>query len=134
MMGEIEWRRVNGEPFEYAIQQGPCGDEFVKLLDGSCLRRMAPLARPKTIDESLSVAFGPGQIEIIKELLSENGYAIISPLNPNITREMLDMGREPISSRWCDFTGPDGAELYDEVLTEVFQTMLKASVAVKPSQ
>jgi hypothetical protein len=30
---------VNGEPFEYAIQQGRFGDEFVKLLDGSCLRR-----------------------------------------------------------------------------------------------
>jgi hypothetical protein len=35
----IQWRRVNAEPFEYAIQQGPHGDEFVGLLDGSCLRR-----------------------------------------------------------------------------------------------
>lgn len=38
----MEWRRVNHEPFEYAIRQGPNGDEFVKLPDGSCLRR--PLA------------------------------------------------------------------------------------------
>jgi site-specific DNA-cytosine methylase len=36
---QVQWRRVNGEPFEYAIQQGPHGDEFVKLIDGSCLRR-----------------------------------------------------------------------------------------------
>lgn len=38
-MTDIQWRRVNDEPFEYAIQQGRVGDEFVKLLDGSCLRR-----------------------------------------------------------------------------------------------
>lgn len=37
--GEVVWRQVNGDPFEYAIQQGPHGDEFVKLLNGSCLRR-----------------------------------------------------------------------------------------------
>jgi hypothetical protein len=36
---KVRWARVNGDPFEYAIQQGPFGDEFVKLLDGSCLRR-----------------------------------------------------------------------------------------------
>lgn len=35
----IRWQRVNDEPFEYAIQQGPHGDEFVKLFSGSCLRR-----------------------------------------------------------------------------------------------
>ncbi len=38
-MSEIQWRSVNYEPYEYAIQQGPHGDEFVKLLDGTCLRR-----------------------------------------------------------------------------------------------
>lgn len=38
-MSDVQWRRVNGEPFEYAIQQGRHGDEFVKLIDGSCLRR-----------------------------------------------------------------------------------------------
>lgn len=36
---QIRWAQVNDEPFEYAIQQDPHGDEFVKLLDGSCLRR-----------------------------------------------------------------------------------------------
>lgn len=35
----IAWRRVNDESFEYAIQQGPHGDEFVKLLSGACLKR-----------------------------------------------------------------------------------------------
>jgi hypothetical protein len=33
------WRRVNDEPFEYAIRQGPHGDEFVKMPNGDCLRR-----------------------------------------------------------------------------------------------
>jgi hypothetical protein len=37
--GPHKFRRVNDEPFEYAIRQGRFGDEFVKLLDGSCLRR-----------------------------------------------------------------------------------------------
>jgi hypothetical protein len=35
----VEWRRVNGESREYAIQQGPHGDEFVKMTDGTCLSR-----------------------------------------------------------------------------------------------
>ncbi len=35
----MRWQRVNSEPFEYAIYEGPFGDEFVKLPDGSCLRR-----------------------------------------------------------------------------------------------
>lgn len=39
----IEWRRVNDELFEYAVQRGGHGDEFVRLLDGSLLRRrLAP--------------------------------------------------------------------------------------------
>jgi hypothetical protein len=38
-MEQIKWLQINDEPFEYAIQLGPHGDEFVKLLDGSCLRR-----------------------------------------------------------------------------------------------
>lgn len=35
----VLWSRVNDEPFEYAIQKGPHGDEFVKLINGTCLRR-----------------------------------------------------------------------------------------------
>lgn len=35
----VQWRRVNDEPYEYAVQQGPHGDEFVKLSNGSCLCR-----------------------------------------------------------------------------------------------
>lgn len=42
----IRWGRVNAEPFEYAIQQGDFGDEFVKLVNGSCLRRALPLTDP----------------------------------------------------------------------------------------
>jgi len=38
---QVAWRVINGEPFEYAIQRGPHGDEFVKLLSGECLRRPA---------------------------------------------------------------------------------------------
>lgn len=41
-----------------------------------------------------------------------------------VTREMLDAGRDPISSRWHDFIGPTGFRLWDEVLTEVFRAML----------
>jgi hypothetical protein len=40
----VRWMRVNDEPFEYAIQQGRNGDEFVKLLNGTCLRR--PIESP----------------------------------------------------------------------------------------
>jgi hypothetical protein len=36
---QVHWLKVNDEPFEYAIQQGSHGDEFVKLLNGECLRR-----------------------------------------------------------------------------------------------
>jgi hypothetical protein len=39
----VRWQIVNDEPFEYAIQLGPHGDEFVKLLNGECLRR--PISR-----------------------------------------------------------------------------------------
>ena len=35
----IKWYCINDEPFEYAIQQGPIGTEFVKLINGKCLRR-----------------------------------------------------------------------------------------------
>lgn len=33
------WQRVNDEPFEYAIVRGDLGDGFVRMLDGSFLRR-----------------------------------------------------------------------------------------------
>jgi hypothetical protein len=36
---DIRWQRVNDEPFEYAIEKGPNGDEFVRLRKGNCLRR-----------------------------------------------------------------------------------------------
>jgi hypothetical protein len=39
----VTWRRVNDEPYEYAIQQGPHGDQWVMLLDGSVLRRSLAL-------------------------------------------------------------------------------------------
>lgn len=38
----IKWRKVNEDDLEYAIQEGPHGDEFVRLLDSSCLSRSPP--------------------------------------------------------------------------------------------
>jgi hypothetical protein len=35
----MRWQSVNDEPYEYAIQQGLHGNEFVKLPNGTCLRR-----------------------------------------------------------------------------------------------
>jgi len=53
----IRWQRVNDEPFEYAIQQGPHGDEFVKLIGGSCLRRSAasPPEQPAAVQDTYFV-------------------------------------------------------------------------------
>lgn len=48
---DIRWGNVNGDGFEYAIQQGPHGDEFVKLMNGKCLRR------PSTVYQKQN--FGP---------------------------------------------------------------------------
>jgi hypothetical protein len=49
----FRWQRVNHESFEYAIQQGPFGDEFVKLVGGSCLRRPInerPVTSPNKVE------------------------------------------------------------------------------------
>src|SRR5882672_3088620 len=50
MSEKIRWQCVNDEPFEYAVQQGPHGDEFVKLLDGTCLRRASSPAQEPRFD------------------------------------------------------------------------------------
>lgn len=63
-MGEIRWQRVNDEPYEYAIQKGPHGDEFVKLLDGSCLRR-GPF-RVVEIDPAHDIYCGTAERVIVK--------------------------------------------------------------------
>jgi hypothetical protein len=65
-MGEVRWARVNNEPFEYAIQQGSFGDEFVKLLDGSCLRRPM-VSTPKWVTD------------YEKQLLSDDGPSFGKP-------------------------------------------------------
>lgn len=52
----VAWGRVNDEPFEYAIQQGPHGDEFVKLLDGPSLRRPLPAPHVEALVRALSKA------------------------------------------------------------------------------
>lgn len=36
---DYQWRQVNGDPVEYAIRNGPNGDEFVKDSNGKCLSR-----------------------------------------------------------------------------------------------
>lgn len=43
-----------------------------------------------------------------------------------VTPEMIDAGRECISRRWIDFTGPLGFRLWDEVLSETFRAMSAA--------
>lgn len=80
-MSEIRWQRVNDEPFEYAIQQGPHGDEFIKLLDGSCLRRTPcvdaadEIARFRVDNERLREALKPFA-EIGLDVLKNNpGWA-----------------------------------------------------------
>ncbi len=45
----FRWQRVNDEPFEYGIIKDVHGDEFVKLRDGSCLRR--PIASVPSTEE-----------------------------------------------------------------------------------
>lgn len=50
-MSRIRWQRVNDDGFEYAIQQGVHGDEFVKLPDGSCLRRSSSARREASLRE-----------------------------------------------------------------------------------
>jgi len=52
---DIRWSQVNAEPFEYAIQQGPHGDEFVKLLNGTCLRRPLALSEGERAASQASV-------------------------------------------------------------------------------
>lgn len=39
--GIIRWSDADGSGYEYAIQQGPHGDEFVQLYNRPCLRRKA---------------------------------------------------------------------------------------------
>ena len=43
-----------------------------------------------------------------------------------VTREMLDAGRDPISKRWLDFSGPEGFRLWDEALRETYLAMRAA--------
>ena len=53
----VRWAIVNDEPFEYAIQQCPHGDEFVKLINGECLRRpITPSLSPVRSAEALEAA------------------------------------------------------------------------------
>lgn len=43
-----------------------------------------------------------------------------------ITAAMIAAGREAMSARWLDFVGPEGFRLWDTVLSETFEAMLKA--------
>jgi hypothetical protein len=61
----IRWARVNDEPFEYAIQQGPHGDEFVKLINGLCLRRSIDPAQG-SVDRDMLAA-----LQAVNKLISE---------------------------------------------------------------
>ena len=45
-----------------------------------------------------------------------------------VTPEMIKAGREIISSKWIEFTGPTGFLLWDEVLSAAFLAMMEARV------
>lgn len=59
----VAWRRVNDEPFEYAIQQGPHGDAFVTLLNGTCLRRPLPPPRSSALPAGGSSGHIDGEVK-----------------------------------------------------------------------
>jgi hypothetical protein len=65
----------------------------------------------------LRTAFVPGRARMNKAhspyVNSIGGGALEDAIE--VTREMLDAGRDPISSRWHDFIGPNGFRLWDEV-------------------
>jgi hypothetical protein len=96
----IEWRRVNHLPFEFAMQKGPHGDEFVKLLDGSCLRRPLPTSAPtlaqdnKRLREALE-----GLVRSIGEKWDgETERRRANALSPNI-EEALESARRALEGR-----------------------------------
>lgn len=43
-----------------------------------------------------------------------------------VTPEMIEAGRDVISSVWLDFIGPTGGRLWGEVMTGVFRAMTEA--------
>jgi len=44
-----------------------------------------------------------------------------------VTPEMIEAGREVVSSRWLDFIDPKGSNIWGEVLTSTFRAMMEAS-------
>jgi hypothetical protein len=45
------------------------------------------------------------------------------PTEIEVTPEMIEAGRDVISSVWMDFTGPKGELLWDSVLSRVYLAM-----------
>ena len=68
--------------------------------------------------EQLDLAVGT----LNRDEVVEGGHLI----HPEITPEMIEAGRNVIASRWLDFIGPRGSQLWDEVLGGVFRAMSEA--------
>jgi hypothetical protein len=49
-----------------------------------------------------------------------------------VTPEMIEAGRDVISSVWVDFTGPLGASLWDSTLTRAYLAMREARLKSHP--
>src|ERR1700689_5427920 len=64
----FRWQRVNDEPFEYGIMQDAHGDEFVKLRDGSCLKRPLVESTGKIMSN----------YEVLDEMIDEAGDTKLS--------------------------------------------------------
>lgn len=121
-MPPFRWQRVNDEPFEYGIGHGPNGDEFLKLADGSSLRR------PLGFDYSLHWYTPEPQrvLEVLKEvgihrLANFDGCLCGCFAIRNVKIEIscgkgADRGIK-ISSRSMDY--PASAEELEKVLCEV---------------
>lgn len=98
-MSEVRWQRVNDDGFEYAIKQGPHGDEFV-VMGGLCLRR-APVA------------------EMTAEIVTLADRRLIVGGNPNAEPVNPGNGAREALIDFCVFAG-DPAEMADDMLAQLW--------------
>lgn len=125
----IRWQRVNDEPFEYAIQQGQFGDEFVKLLNGTCLRRALPLP-PSAAVAGEAVAWKLVPIELTDAMRWAGGSALHDDgedtegiwraiLNEAPSAPLLD--REAVAPFAWTIPGDDQADMNGFIPTKVYR-------------
>jgi hypothetical protein len=90
----IQWQCVNDDPFEYAIQQGAHGDEFVKLLNGTCLRRaLSPRNSVSEADAALARIWKALGIETYEQAGGKEISEIVGDLKARLA-EAEDSERE----------------------------------------